>query len=617
MRRPSLLPPLDTSESRALVIGAWVALAAFIIVYVAIFWGSYPGADGRLGSDYALHFPNMLVGWFHMLANGPFSVPWFNPSLCGGVPYLADLNVGYYSVPQWLSFEVGPLVAVQATFVGFAALGAIGAYLLARSRFELSIPAALATAVIFLFNGFYAYRMAVGHLTFHPFMLAPWAAFVILPPIRVVAATYWTAARIALSSVLFGAIFAYSFQAGMIHAIIPMAISVAVIALIHGYLKGEAWQPWAIFGIGTAFALALSATRIAAVGQLSLAFTRDLYPLAGIANPIRLVRSALEFLFIGAPKMFELDNSRWVLGSAEWEYSVGPVVALLLVAGAVALVLGRRRRDAKQKEGRRRSRATLVIIVVLLALPLLVNWYGPAWNAVLKQVPLLESSTTLVRWFATYIPIAALCAGLALDRLTSVRWQRFALLGVVAVGTIGWTLATDPGRYKGDYAPGDILAAWSKTKSVADIPPISRVDVMRDPNSPGRVVIEPWRNDALIEGTSQIICYEPLFGYQLELFPKGELTEGTILDKVPSGDLNIKNPACYLFPNENACAPGDHFRADQVNDVIQFAQYYDYPFQRSPVQIAADWINVIALAGALAVLVWAVADAILRRRRAA
>ena len=54
---------------------------------------------------------------FGSVQNGLFAVPWFSPAQCAGVPFLADLNVAYYSLPQWATFAVGPAGAVRLTFV--------------------------------------------------------------------------------------------------------------------------------------------------------------------------------------------------------------------------------------------------------------------------------------------------------------------------------------------------------------------------------------------------------------------------------------------------------------------------------------------------------------------
>jgi hypothetical protein len=58
--------------------------------------------------------------------------------------------------------------------------------------------------VLFLFNGFYAYRIIIGHLTFHPIMLVPWLAFVLLPGRRP-----RTFADGAVAAVIGGALLAY------------------------------------------------------------------------------------------------------------------------------------------------------------------------------------------------------------------------------------------------------------------------------------------------------------------------------------------------------------------------------------------------------------------------
>src|SRR5213080_1554820 len=94
---------------------AFTALTGLVAIHAMIFLPLIPASGKGLGGDYKLHLPNLLAGYFHGLTNGPLSVPWFSPAKCGGVPFLADLNVGYYSLPQGLSFIVDPLAAVRLT----------------------------------------------------------------------------------------------------------------------------------------------------------------------------------------------------------------------------------------------------------------------------------------------------------------------------------------------------------------------------------------------------------------------------------------------------------------------------------------------------------------------
>ncbi|NWO72602.1 hypothetical protein, partial [Escherichia coli] len=74
--------------------------------------------NGNLvGPDYSLFFPNLLTGYYWYLRNGLFEIPWFSPSQCAGFPFFSDPNVPFYSVPQFISFLVSPMTAVQGTFI--------------------------------------------------------------------------------------------------------------------------------------------------------------------------------------------------------------------------------------------------------------------------------------------------------------------------------------------------------------------------------------------------------------------------------------------------------------------------------------------------------------------
>jgi hypothetical protein len=96
---------------------AWLLVLASLGLYLWIFLPYLPAGGAPWGHDYALHLPNLLAGDFWFLQNGPFAVPWSSPAQCAGVPFLADLNVAYYSLPQWATFAVGPVSAIRLTVV--------------------------------------------------------------------------------------------------------------------------------------------------------------------------------------------------------------------------------------------------------------------------------------------------------------------------------------------------------------------------------------------------------------------------------------------------------------------------------------------------------------------
>ena len=57
----------------------------------------------------------------------------------------------------------------------------------------------------------------------------------------------------------------------------------------------------------------------------------------------------------------------------------------------------------------------------------------------------------------------------------------------------------------------------------------------------------------------------------------------------------MKNPACYVFPDENNCVPGDHFRADQKEELLSFTSYKGYEFNMSKTQKISNWISLISI----------------------
>ena len=121
------------------------------------------------------------------------------------------------------------------------------------------------------------------------------------------------------------------------------------------------------------------------------------------------------------------------------------------------------------------------------------------------------------------------------------------------------------------------------------------------------------RNDGLTKGVSQIACYQPLLGYRLEKFPRAPLRPGPVI--APIGDvINLKNPACYLYPQENNCRPGDHFTIDSLDDAVAFMTYRPFPFERPDWQDAASGVSLAALAATLAFLLMALLRLLIRKR---
>ena len=157
-----------------------VLLSAYYFIFVQPF---FPNQNGNLGHDYQLFFPRMLSGVYYFVTNGLSVIPWFTPACCGGSFLFAHPQSLFFSIPQFLNFYFDPIVSIQLTFMIFAVLGFWGTYLLLRYTFVLQEISAIFGASLFMFNGFFAYRMIIGHLDYHSVMLLPLISYFLIQPL--------------------------------------------------------------------------------------------------------------------------------------------------------------------------------------------------------------------------------------------------------------------------------------------------------------------------------------------------------------------------------------------------------------------------------------------------
>jgi hypothetical protein len=547
-----------------------------------------------MGHDYALFLPKLLDGYFWFSTNGLFAIPWFTPSFCGGIPLFPDPQSIYYSVPQFLSFVFDPVTSVHMTIMLFAVLGFWGFYILLQRVFQTGAWLALLGGGLFLFNGFYIHRMLIGHLTYHPFMLIPFLTFFLLrseaqPPLQ-------GSTRLLFDGIVAGVILAYMFQAGMVNVTLPAIGSVIILGLMYEVLHNRTVR----FGLrltwaGSIAVACCSAKLVAAMAYLHY-FGRDMYKLPGTQTLADAVLIALHSLFI-APALAlaneTLVNVQWGLDRHEFEFGVTFVPLVWLCGGGIAMLNCLRRGVPCQYL--RKHWFRIALIGSLLFLPICLNYYSPSWNAILKHAPILKNSTSLIRWMSLYIPVVILLTALAgtalLRSSTSHAYIVLASLSTVVLLNI----FTDRQFYHNQsYDPQQIVTAYNEVQRQGRSPEITHIAMYADQRGQG--IMPQGRNDTLVQGNSQLLCYEPLFGYALEKFPIRTLRPDPVL-AVHEGYLNLKNPVCYVYPLENACEPGEHFAVDQQEVAQAFSTYKPIPFRLPAWQKAANVLNLLTLVG--------------------
>jgi hypothetical protein len=563
------------------------------LVFYFIFQSFFP-SNGKMGEDYSLFFPSMLDGayWHHV--NGLFKVPWFTPAFGGGLPKFPNPQSVYYSVEQFLCFVTDPLTSIKITLVLFALLGFVGFYLLLKRIFLLSSSTSLLGATIFLFNGFFIHRMIMGHITFHPFMLFPMFLYLLL---RYAQKKGKTDVRKFISDIVFASlILIYMIYSGAFHIIPVLILTLVICALLYNLLVNPA------FGLGKFFlklfftllvSVCVSAAYFNATFSYINLFPRDLYPLPGVPNVWNLLQLWFRALFLNSPYEFAKDvtiNRIWKIGPHEMEFGVGPVPLIILVVAAPFLIKKIFIGGTLQRVTAMR-RIKIFLLLVLLAIPLALNFYTPAWNAFLKSLPFIKSSSSNFRWLCCYIPIIILVACVALEKIKLLHPYRFYIMTIGILFVIFSNIFKDRTFYRNlDYNPNIILDAYNDLQAGKLKPEITYIDeaIMKGTDT-------VRGGDVIALGSSQLKPYEPIFGYRWENYPKKSLVAGKAMQVNADGFLNLKNPAGYVFPKENNIEPGDHFKVTEAEKAERFRKYREFPFKFSASQKFANAVTLCSL----------------------
>ena len=560
----------------------------------------FPNEHFAIGHDFSSLFPGWLDGKIWYSKNG-VSIPWFTPSFCAGQPYFADPQSTFYSLPQWLNFFMTPLNVVFTMFVVSSSLVFWGYYFLMRSVFKTAMSTAGFVATIMMFNGFLPDRFLVGHLTFHGYALIPWIALLLMAPF-----TKWFNRIVA--SLIAGAMIAYWTHSGLGSLLFAGYLSVLTIFFVYG-IRGGAIPPVLVGGlIASVFAGCLALSKILAASAFLSSFSRTFYTLPGgksIIDTILMMGGGL-FLpsqsayFWGMPR---ITNLQWALDPHEWAYNFSAAILILGIGLMIFCTWQWKQRGWIRNHG---PREVVLWNLLLLAMiwPLAFNYYSPGWNAVLKTIPVVNSTSTPLRWIIIYIPLIAIGVGLMLERVDTPRYKH-GIIGIAVLATVGQFVVEPRSYYQSqgyDARPLSIADDFFNSgRFQPEITTLGTTAVLKA----GAYQATLAGNDTMIAGVSQVFCYNPIFGYRLEKFSAAGLLEGSVLH-VQDGHLNLKNPACYVFPKENGCQPGDLFRADQIEEATKFVHYQPFAFAMPTRQVIANDISFGAFCLlVLTLLVWA------------
>ena len=556
-----------------------VLLVAYYFIFVEPF---FPNQSGGLGHDYEMWFPRMLAGVYYFVTNGFTVIPWFTPSCCGSTVLFANPQDLFFSVPQFLNFFFDPIVSIKLTFMLFATLGLCGTYLLLRHTFALQEGTAIFGASLFLFNGFFAYRMIIGHLGYHSFMLLPLISYFLLQILT-------TSNRIKelAMSVIAALLYSYVFYSGGVHLLLPIALAVLAVFIAAGINHRPLRYPVYRAGVVVILTLLICAAKLHVALSTLGNFNRDYYPLPGIDNIFYAIWVPIKSLFFSAYTWVDTNriftNLQWTIQRHELELSLSFIPLALMLWGLANCFRGKLKINKKQC-------LFLLSLLIICLVPLAINFYTPGWNLLLKQIPIIKNSAMLVRWYAIYIPLVVICAAVVIDKL---KFNRYLVPGLILL--LLFVKAYEDKTYYAQqgYNPQLAVYAHQQVMQTHTVPAIAEISSATSITTAEGTKMN-GRDEIMAFGLSQINCHESLFGYRHEEFKQKELLQvGQSVTQLTDGRFNMKNPACYVFPSENNCIPGDHFLADQKEELLSFISYKGYLFSKPKTQHISNWLSLI------------------------
>ncbi len=410
---------LSALDNKKVAFAIFFLLALFFLLPIfsnIANWGSY---------DWDQHF------FYHGSARNAITkfgqFPLWNPFYCGGSPLLANPQSTFLSPFFLFVLMFGTVAGLKLEALAYMALGMFGMFLLARKLGAKILPSYFA-AVVFMLSSWYSTRVVVGHTTFFPFALMPWAVLF-----------YLHAKEKAGFALLSAATLAVMFLSGGIYPLYFTAMFIGIYALFDSVEQQKLKPVLIVAGI---FALAALFSAAKLLPMLEFA--------SGLENPTTQYNSfgyTLKGLLSRNQDISQNDaqtgralisdpdklTEATLTGKVAWgwhEYSayIGIIPVLLALIAAISY---------------RKNWKLLVLAAFFLVLSLGEFSPLPIWSA-LKQLPLIGALHGPSRLLILFAFCAALLGAKTLSDIKPIS-NRYAVMAVLAIVLIDLMLVSMPG----------------------------------------------------------------------------------------------------------------------------------------------------------------------------
>jgi hypothetical protein len=547
-------------------------LLAYLVVFFVLLEWHYP----KVGHDYRFVFAMLFEDAWSFI-HGGLAIPRYAVHLCGGsVLYGHPLDM-FYSPVHLLSWLTDPWTAVRLVMLAAFVIGYVGWYRLGRDLLRLAKAWSHVLALVVLANGFHFMHLLAGHFTYHGFPLIGWLLWLLFEQNPDAGR-----AHIAKRAIIFGLFCAYLLYSGNWAVLFFLPFLCLLLLPLDLFAYSASRHRLRELGVrACVFALAalpLMASKLVAVWSLVRHFPRIL-PLE-VQDP---ARSTLGYVFRA---LWVIPQNEKLLDDIqgyvhERSMLLSPITLLGLAIGMVLLV-----RSLQERTGLARVRLSLFAVLyggaTLITMVQLVSGHG--WLAdVLHRLPLGSSQHVSSRYLYPFSLLLSAAAVWALA-VSLGRWRcRWRMVGMALA-----TSATVAG-FAGGYAKmlpevglfenvDDYRALWEKLETA---PPVTAV----------------VQNVDFFAGSVKD-CYEPILNAGGN--PSAVLHLGSVRDQ-DHGYFNLMNPACYQYPEQNDCAPGDRIRQSDGDNLDRLTHGRPVTWRVSAAQQIADLLSALSFVAVAAV----------------
>ena len=593
----------------------FVFLFLFIlIVHQYIFQNFFPNSKDLLGHDYEYFIPNFIFGkiWF---SNNFFSVPWFTPSFCCGIPFYADPQSMYYSIPQIIFLIFNPILSVKIIFFILSSISYVGMFLLIRGNFKYNGYVSLLCASLFLFNGFFVYRAIAGHVAYLSYIFVPLYCYFLIKSFE-----NWSNNSSYVYLILSAIIFANFFHSGSSPIILIIFTSILSVLLFYSHLINS-FKIFFKFILSLLLGILISLSKITATLFFLSNFPRK-YATTEFHSFISFIKTFFLSFFLKPNEKYFNDNITSLspfgvndekstgvqFGVHEMEYSVSLVPIILLF-----FIFFLNKKNIKLNYYNIRF---FLLLVLIFSIPVFLNINFLNQFQLIEKIPILNSTWVQFRWMSIYILPIIIISGLIIQNLNfNISQKKYLVIAMIFVLLAQNFTKDNSSHFNNQSYDTQNVIDFSLKLRTGKIPKISGPAILM--NEFGSPKIVDYKNDMFFSSYSPLTCYQPIFGYDLKRLPAQQIRFDSKLmlsgdsymlyaDKLSehNGKLNLFNPSCFLFPEENNCLPGDTFKISDKKKLIKFANYEKFEFKQNKFQIVSNYISIFTFVGCLLYLIY-------------